>query len=122
MRLPESIETHGYFWLAEKPDNRLTGVLRISERGEASLEMFGAFDSLHNGSPKGLTGQELHILGVTDKAGPVTLVNCFVTEQTDVFDVELLSRSSQLSKSSLYVDCVFWRAHFNTEEIWFSRV
>ncbi|MYC29354.1 MAG: hypothetical protein F4X65_04585 [Chloroflexi bacterium] len=120
MRLPESIETHGYFWLAGKPDNRLTGVLRISERGEASLEMFGAFDSPSNGPPKGLPGQGLHILGVTDKAGPVTLVNCFVTEQTDVFDIELLSRSSQLSKSSLYVDCVFWRAHFDTEAICFS--
>ena len=72
-RLPESIETYGYFWLAEKPDNRLTGVLRISEKGDSSLEMFGAFDSLHNRPLLQLTGERLNILGVTDKAGPVTL-------------------------------------------------
>ena len=45
MQLPESIETYGYFWLPGKPDNRLTGVLRISDRGDASLEMFGTFNS-----------------------------------------------------------------------------
>ena len=114
MQLPESIETYGYFWLAEKPDNRLTGVLRISEKGEPSLETFGAFDSPFNGPPKRLTGERLHILGVTDKAGPVTLVDCLVTQQTDVVNVELLS------KSNLHVDCVFWGAHFDTEEIGFS--
>ena len=120
MRLPESIETYGYFWLVEKPDNRLTGVLRISERGEASLEIFGAFDSPSNGSAKRLPDQGLHILGVTDKAGPVTLIDCFVTEQTDVFNLELLPTSILLSKSSLYVNCVFRGAHFDTKEICFS--
>ena len=84
MQLPESIETYGYFWLAEKPENRLTGILRISERGEPSLEIFGAFDSPGNGPPKRLTGEGLHILGVTDKAGHVTLVDCIVAQQTHV--------------------------------------
>ncbi len=113
MQLPESIETYGYFWLAEKPDNRLTGVLRISDSGEASLEMFGAFDSPSGRPLQQLTGERLHILGVTDKAGPVTLVDCIVTEQQNVVNVEALS------KSSLHVDCVFWGAHFDTEEICF---
>ena len=113
MQLPESIETYGYFWLAEKPDNRLTGVLRISEQGEGSLELFGAFDSPHNRPLEQLTGKNLHILGVTDKAGPVTLAGCIVVQQTDVVNVELLSRSN------LHVGCVFWGAHFDTEEICF---
>ncbi len=113
MQLPDSIETYGYFWLAEKPDNRLTGVLRISERGDASLEIFGTFDSPHNRPLEQLTGKRLHILGVTDKAGPVTLVDCIVALQQDVVNVELLS------KSSLHVGCVFWGAHFDTEEICF---
>ena len=73
MQLPESIETYGYFWLAEKPDNRLAGVLRISDRGDASLEMFGTFDSPGDIRNQQLTGEKLHVLGVTDKAGPVTL-------------------------------------------------
>ena len=114
MQLPESIETHGYFWLAEKPDNRLTGILRISERGEPSLEIFGAFDSPGDGPPKRLTGERLHILGVTDKAGPVTLADCIVAQQTNVVNVE------PLAKSSLYVGCVFWGAHFDTEDVCFS--
>ena len=114
MQLPESIETYGYFWLAEKPDNRLTGVLRISARGEASLETFGAFDAAHARPLQQLTGEKLHILGVTDKEGPVTLVDCVVTQQTAVVNVE------QLFKSSLHVDRVFCGAHFDTEEVCFS--
>ena len=113
MQLPESIETHGYFWLAEKPDNRLTGVLRISEKGEASLEMFGAFESPHNRPLGQLTRERLHVLGVTDKAGPVTLIDCIVVQQQNVVNVELLS------KSNLYIGCVFWGAHFDTEEVLF---
>ena len=113
MRLPESIETYGYFWLAEKPDNRLTGVLRISEKGDSSLEMFGAFDSPHNKPLQQLTGERLNILGVTDKAGPVTLIDCIVVQQQNVVNLELLS------KSNLHVGCVFWGAHFDTEEICF---
>ena len=116
MQLPESIETYGYFWLVEKPDNRLTGVLRISDRGDAYLEMFGAFDSPHDRPLEQLTGERLHILGVTDKAGPVTLVDCIVVQQTDVVNVELLS------KSSVHVGCVFWGAHFDSEDICFSGV
>ena len=113
MQLLESIETHGYFWLAEKPDNRLTGALRISEKGDASLEMFGAFESPHNRPLGKLTGERLHILGVTDKAGPVTLIDCIVVQQQSVVNVELLS------KSNLHIGCVFWGAHFDTEEIFF---
>ena len=116
MQLPESIETYGYFWLVEKPDNRLAGVLRISENGDASLEMFGAFDSPHTRPREQLTEKRLHILGVTDKAGPVTLVDCIVVQQTDVVNVE------PLSKSSVHVGCVFWGAHFDSEEICFSGV
>ena len=113
MQLGESIETYGYFWLAGKPDNRLTGVLRISEKGEASLEMFGAFESPHNGPPGKLTGERLHILGVTDKAGPVTLVDCIIVQQQSVVNVELLS------KSNLHIGCVFSGAYFDTQEVFF---
>ena len=114
MQLSESIETYGYFWLAEKPDNRLTGVLRISARGEASLETFGAFDAARAIHSQQLMGEKLHILGVTDKEGPVTLVGCFVTHWTHVFNVE------QLLNFSLHVERVFCGAHFDTEEVCFS--
>lgn len=114
MQLPESIETYGYFWLAEKPDNRLTGVLRISARGEASLETFGAFDADHAIHPQQLMGEKLHIQGVTDKEGPVTLVDCLVTHLTAI------GIDEQLFKSSLRVERVFCGAHFDSGEVCFS--
>ena len=106
MQLPESIETYGYFWLAEKPDNRLTGVLRISARGEASLETFGAFVAARAIHAQQLMGEKLHILGVTDKEGPVTLVDCVVTHLTGEVNV-------------LHVNHVFCGAHFDSGEVCF---
>ncbi len=77
--------------------------------------MFDAFDSPHNRPREQLTEKRLHILGVTDKAGPVTLVDCIVVQQTDVVNVELLS------KCSVHVGCVFWGVTFSDEGLdeWF---
>ena len=116
MQLPESIETYGYFWRADEPNNRLSGILRISEKGDASLEIFGLLDSSQKLPGRQLTGQRLRILGVTDKAGAVTLVDCIVVEQNDVVNIELLS------KSTVHAGCVFWGAHFDTEDIRFSEM
>ena len=115
MRLTKPIETHGLFWLANKPDNRLSGVLSISDKGDVSLKVFGAFDSPRNRPSRQPIGQSLHILGVTDKTDAVTLVDCVVVEQTDVLNVDLL-----LSMCNLHVSLIFWGAHFDTEEIHFS--
>ena len=113
MQIPESIETYGYFWLADEPDNRLRGMLSISEKGDAALEIFGAFDSPHDRSDP----QRLLILGVTDKVGAVTLVDCFVLRKNTAKNI-----GGQFSKSSLHVSSVFWGAHFDTEEIYFSAM
>ena len=94
MQLPESIETYGYFWLAGEPDNRQSGILTISEKGEAALEIFGTIDASHRRPSRQLTRGSLRILGVTDKAGAVTLVDCIVVQQNDVVNIELLSKSS----------------------------
>ena len=40
MKLSESIERKGFFWLPENPEAKLPGVLRISEIGEVKLEIF----------------------------------------------------------------------------------
>ena len=117
MQIQEPIEAYGYFWLAAEPGNKLSGILSISEKGDASLEVFGAIESPDDGSCWQPSGERLRILGVTDKAGAVTLVDCFVLEQNTVGNTGGL-----LSKSSLHVDCVFRGAHFDTEEICFSEV
>ena len=115
MRILEPIETYGYFWLPEQADNQLSGILRISETGESSLEIFGSFCSFDHGPSRDDLGQKLQILGVTHREGPVTLVNCFVLERQRVTNV-----GGQLSRSNLYVDSVFCGAHFETQPFRFA--
>ena len=43
MRLAEPIETTGMFWLPEQPDTQLSGVLKISESSEITVDLAGAF-------------------------------------------------------------------------------
>ena len=59
MQISESIEAYGYFWLAAEPDNKLSGLLSISEKGDASLEIFGAIDSPDSGSYWKPSGERL---------------------------------------------------------------
>ena len=117
MQIPESIEAYGYFWLEAEPDGKLSGILRISEKGDASLEIFGAFEFLDSELNRRRIGQSLRILGVTDEVGVVTLVDCFVLQQNTVHNI-----GGQLSRSSLQVGSVFCGAHFEAEEICFSGV
>ena len=117
MRILEPIETYGYFWLPDQSDNQLSGILKISETGESSLEIFGSFCSFDHGSSRNDLGEKLQILGVTHRKGPVTLVNCFVLERQNVTNV-----GGQLSRSNLYVDSVFCGAHFETHDISFSGI
>lgn len=117
MRLPECIENHGYFWLPGEPANRLPGILRISQVGEATLELFGALGS--QSAPAG--GEPLLtypvILGTTTGGGPVTLSHCVVSDRTDA-----VVSSETISKSSLHVSLVFGRAHFETPDFAFSEM
>ena len=123
MQIPESIETCGYFWLAAEPDKKLSGTLSISKKGDASLEIFGAIDSPDSGSCWQSSGEGLRILGVTDKAGAVTLVDCFVLEENNSVNIGLSGLlSGLLSKVRLYVGGVFCGAHFGAEELCFSGV
>ena len=117
MRLSEPIMTHGYFWLPDEPDNRLAGVLRISESGDASLELFGAFDSPFARSRSKRIPRRPRIHGLTDKTSAVTLVDCIVTSQRDTVIGE-----NPLSKSAVHVGCVFSGIHFEDEEITFSSM
>lgn len=46
MQLSKPIEKPGFFWLPKEPRNRLPGVFRISESGEARLEVFCLSDPI----------------------------------------------------------------------------
>ncbi len=41
MRLPETLELQGYWWLPEKPENQLPGTLFISDSVDVKLEVHG---------------------------------------------------------------------------------
>ena len=118
MQLSDSINTYGNFWLVNKPDNRLPGILNITKQGAATLELFGTFDILGNDSESGrqLPTESLHILGATNKLGAVTLVDCFIVNHNLVHNIE------QLSKINLDIGRIFSRIHFDTEECCFSAI
>ena len=40
MRLADSIEKNGYFWLPGEEEDALSGVLKISKKGKVMLEAF----------------------------------------------------------------------------------
>ena len=105
MRLNETIETHGYFWLPERPEDKVVGFLRISETGESILELFGSLQSA-DGEPR-----KLHILGAVDKGGPVTLTDCVSTSVNRTWN----SRSGELTKSTLHVGLAFIGSHFGKQ-------
>ena len=77
MRIPKPIETRGEFWLPGNPDQRLPGILSISEPGEVTLEIEGdmkfAFDRRN---PDGMIGKLSRIVGLVEPGGHVTLENC----------------------------------------------
>ena len=116
MRIPEPIETHGQFWLPTQPDNRLSGILRISEQGEASLELFGAFDQVTNRTVE--YQLPLLIQGVTAEKGPVTLVDCLATNLTE----NEIGSNELLSKSDWYIGWAFCGAHFENKEMYLSQI
>ena len=90
MQISNPIETHGYFWLPESPDNKVWGILRISEAGDSSLEIFGTFHDPFLELQPG----KLHILGLIDRhVGPVTLCDCIPIEVTTTENAGLLTKS-----------------------------
>ena len=116
MRISESIETHGYFWMVDQPDERVWGILKVLVNGESSLELFGAFGASHAFDKNQLTLGSIRILGTTAKKGPVTLVDCFVVSQETTVNIDVFPNTKIL------VGVVYSGAHFVNEEILLSSV
>lgn len=51
LKLDESGEWTGFWWLPEAPDERLPGVLRYDGKGGLSLSLIGAFEDRISSSP-----------------------------------------------------------------------
>lgn len=77
MILTTDLEEFGYWWLPEKPDNKIPGIIKCTKRGRVELEINGAFSGL-------LIDVDTNfpiILGMTRKGEAVTLLRCFVINQ-----------------------------------------
>ncbi len=84
MRISEPIETSGYFWLPGKSDQRLPGVLRVSETGKITLEVIGIFgDTVAALADSSLDLQR--VVGVVENGDLVTLEHCFYAKRNISF-------------------------------------
>jgi hypothetical protein len=76
--MTNSIETKGYFFLPEKPDNELPGTLTFKPKEGIHLDLFGHFDTYKNTGSK----EENILLGFTANGKKVTLLNCYETSRS----------------------------------------
>ncbi len=86
MRLAEPIETTGLFWLPEQPDTKLSGVLKISESGEITVDLAGEFgDPFVKPRRLGISARPseeeealdpARIVGILQRGGRLTLDRC----------------------------------------------
>ena len=120
MRLAEPIEQSGFFWLPEKPDNKLHGTLRISESGEITLELIGLLDDPFAAPRRDPTKNQFRqqdfdrILGRVEEYGLVTLDRCIYTK-------EKISLGG-LSTSTLHAHFAFIRVNYERgQEVTFSE-
>ena len=106
MRLSKKFEKSGYFWLPIKQEEKLPGTLRISESGEAELEILGVFED--QGKIFNEEAKIERINGVVEDGKLVTLDNCFYKKRNISF--------GDISKSIVYVNFVFIGVQYKDEE------
>ncbi len=113
MRISEPIEISGYFWLPGQSDQRLPGVLHVSETGKTTLDVIGVFGeaiaALTESSP-----DLRRIVGVVENGDLVTLEHCFYTNRNISF--------GGLSKSTIYANYFLRGVQYDEDEaIVFSK-
>lgn len=106
MRIEKEYKKSGYFWLPEKEDMKIPGVLTIVNGGEIELEIINHFEGIE--SPNS-TDEFSRIIGFVEEDGLVTLENCFYTTKNISF--------GGISKSKIYVNKVLCGAKWNKDEI-----
>jgi hypothetical protein len=83
MRIEEKYKKTGYFWLPEKPEKKIPGILSIDDGGKIELEIIGHFkediDSFNDNN------DPTRIIGHIEKDGLVTLDECFYIKKNHSF-------------------------------------
>jgi len=106
MRIEEEYVKTGYFWLPERQENKIPGILTIKDGGDIELEVVGLFDE----SIKVLNREDdlSRIIGFVEKDGLVTLDNCFYTKKNISF--------GGISKSKVCVNRVLSGVAYDKDE------
>lgn len=106
MRIEEEYKKTGYFWLPEKEENKIPGILSIDDGGKIELEIVGHFEE----GLKPLSGDDnlSRIIGHVEKDGLVTLDDCFYTKKNFSF--------GGISKSKVVVNKVLSGAAWDKDE------
>lgn len=107
MRLAESIEKSGNFWLHSNPEEKLPGTLTISNGGAIRVEIVGNF-----GGEKGHFSDDENlerVIGEIEKYGLVTLEDCHYSEKNFSF--------GGISKSSIQASTAFLGIAYDKDEV-----
>ena len=114
MRLDESLQFDGNFWLPGSPDQKRGGTLTISDDGSAKLKLHDRFsNALHEYMDRlayspGEAIPPTRILGQVEKQGSVTLDHCFTSSAS----INL----GGISPVSYFVGRVICKIHLDTDE------
>lgn len=83
MRVEQEYKKTGYFWLPESEENKIPGVLTISDGGKIELEIVGHFnDDIQAAIDNDAISR---IIGHVEGDGLVTLNDCFYTNKNIAF-------------------------------------
>lgn len=74
---------YGYWWLADRPAERVAGVLEVGAQGQLTLSLYGRLDAAR--TPSGWVEGEQRVLGEVDMGAIVSLDRCFVQQVTGDF-------------------------------------
>lgn len=81
MRVQGLEKKTGYFWIVDKPENKVPGEITVEDGGKISLEVLGNFDTDIRSSFS-TDVQIYRIVGVIEEEGAVTLEECFYLRKT----------------------------------------
>ena len=116
MRHFEQIETYGYFWFPEEPENKQSGRLRILSPSDIKVELFGIWDDKPSKIKEILFSGSSNINRIcgTVLAGErVTLLNC---------EFRRRSSGSEIATLTLVAQTAFIGAGFEQEELSFKEM
>lgn len=118
MNLDEPVELAGIWWLPDKPDEKIPGILRYDGKGAVSLSLVGAFEDriVSHPSPGVIqydagdkTWDAIH--GVADRS-EITLLDCVPIRSQRILFARVKGPDTQLIRATLAVV----GAHISGEE------